>query len=559
MYYLLILGMGLVVGYLTLSPLVILLASSFKETGFLREVGFTTKHYLEVYGDPKTFNLLKTSVEFAIGGTLIALLFGLTLAWIIERTDSPLKALSRSIVIIGMATPPVILGMSWTLLLSPKIGVLNSILMFLFDLKKAPLNIYSLPGMMFVQGLALVPTTFLMVSPAFRNMDPNLEDAALVSGAGRVDMLRRIIIPILRPSILGTVTFLFLVSLMVFDIPGVLGLPARIMMFSTQVYLSLYPAFGVPAYGQVGALASLYLIVAGFMAFLYVRFTNQAKLFVVVTGKGYRPKTMFLGKWKYVGVAFVLLYFLLAVGLPLATLLWASLVPYYSGFSRELLSSLSLNNYFMFFKHPFVIAAVKNTLIVTIVSATGVTSLAVIVSWIAFRSGVKGARILDVLSVLPLAIPAVLVGLALIYVYLTFQFIPIYGTIWILVIAYVTHYIPFGTRTTNGVIVQIHKELEEAAWLSGASSIISLVRIVIPLMIPALVSVWIWVAAHTLRELSAALLLMSYNNVVLSTLLWGYWENGRIPVAATVGVVLTTVLVFLIILLEIVRKRVQVM
>jgi iron(III) transport system permease protein len=295
------------------------------------------------------------------------------------------------------------------------------------------------------------------------------------------------------------------------------------------------------------------------MAFLYVRFTSQAQKFVVVTGKGYRPKTMSLGRWKYAGLAFVILYFLLAVGLPLVTLYWASLIPYYAGFSRELLSSVSLNNYLLFLKHPNVIMAVKNTLIVTIVSATGVTSLAVIVSWVAFRSGVKGARILDVLSVIPLAIPAVLVGLALIYVYLTLRFIPIYGTIWILVLAYVTHYMPFGTRTTNGVIVQIHKELEEAAWVSGASFLMSLVRIVIPIMIPALVSVWIWVAAHVIRELSAALLLMSYNNVVLSTLLWGYWENGKIPVAATVGVVLTTVLVFLITLLEIVRKRVQVM
>ena len=550
-----IVAVFLILIYMVGSPILCLLISSLKETGLPNDPGFTLSNYLSTYSDPYTYELFWNSLVFSVGSTAVALSLGITFAWLVERTDTPLRSLVRGMIISTMAVPPVILAVSWVLLLSPRIGLFNQILMGLFNLKNPPFNVYSLSGMCFVQGLALVPSTFLMLSPAFRNMDPSLEEAASVSGAGMLKIIRTIVLPILKPAILSASIFVFVVGLVVFDIPGIIGLPVRIMVFSSQIYFATHPPFGMPEYGMVSALAISYLVVISITISIYFRLTRQAQKFTTITGKGYRPRPFQLGKWRYVAFSFFILYILLAIALPLGVLIWASLLPYYSSFSLKQFNLLSLENYRIFLEHRKVILAVKNTFIVAVVSATLVALLSFAISWIVTRVRNKSSQILDLMAFIPLGIPHVLMGLALIYVYLTLKFIPIYGTIWIITLAYVTHYISFGTRTMNGAMVQIHKDLEEASEVSGASWVRTFLKITFPLVLPAMISVWVWVAGHAMRELSAALMLASGRNLLLSTLLWGFWEGGETPVAAAVGVVLIVFLVILMVVAQLLARR----
>lgn len=537
------------------SPAICLIISSLKETGFPIDPGFTFENYLNTYSNIRTYKLFFNSFLFSIGTTIVAMTTGIIFAWLVERTDTPLRNLVKGMIISTMAVPPVIFAVSWVLLLSPKIGLFNQILVYLFNLENPPLNVYSLTGMAFVQGLALVPTTFLMLSPAFRNMDPSLEEAASVSGAGTLQIIRTIFLPILKPAILSTAIFVFIVGLVVFDVPGIIGLPVRIMVFSSEIFFATHPPNGLPEYGAVSAMATSYLFIIVVAILIYFKLTRNQSRFTTITGKGYRPRAFQLGNWRYAATSFFVIYILIAIIMPLGILIWTSLLPYYSKFSLNQLHTLSVENYRIFFEHQNVIQALRNTFIVAIVSATMVALLSFVVSWIVIRVRSKSSRILDMLAFIPLGIPHVLMGLSLIFVYLTLKFIPIYGTIWIISLAYITNYLSFGSRTMNGAMVQIHTDLEEASAVSGATWFGTFTRVTFPLALPAMISVWIWVAGHAMRELSAALMLASGNNIVLSTLLWGFWEGGNTPAAATVGVFLIVFLLVLMIAVQLFARR----
>ena len=245
-----------------------------------------------------------------------------------------------------MATPPILLAIAWAMLLSPRNGVLNQALMNVFALSKAPFDIYTLPGMVFVQGLALVPTAYLFLAPAFANMDPSLEEAAMASGAGTWTLIRRIMLPILWPSILSAAIFLLIVSLVVFDVPGALGIPARLFVLSSQIYyLVVNGPGGIPLYGQVSALAMLFLGILFALGLAYHRLTRHAQRYRTVTGKGFRPRIFPLGRGRPFAIAALVLYFLLSVVAPLLILLWMSLMPYQTGISWAAFNLLTLDNH----------------------------------------------------------------------------------------------------------------------------------------------------------------------------------------------------------------------
>lgn len=317
-------------------------------------------------------------------------------------------------------------------------------------------------------------------------------------------------------------------------------------MLSSEIFFRAQPPSGLPQYGEISALVVSFLALLLILSAVYQRQLRRSQRFVTVTGRGYRAREFSLGRWRWVAAGGAGLYFFLAVLAPLGILTWTSLLPFYSGVSADMLSELSLRNHKILFSNPRVLEAAWNSVIIAVVSASVVAALSALVSWVVVRSKAPGRRMLDVLAFLPLAIPSTMIGLALIYVYLTLQFIPIYGTIWIIALACITVYLSFGTRTMNGVMLQMHAELEEAAQTSGASWARTFRRITVPLMRPALLAVWIWVAAHALRELSFALMLQGRSNVVVPTLLWGYWEGGRPTIAAAAGVWLIVALFLLV-------------
>ena len=528
---------GTLLAWLVLVPLAVLLVSAFKPTGLLRDPGFTLEHVTGTYASGHYWSLVASTVSFAVGSTFFALVVGGLLAWLVERTDLPARGLARAMVILPMATPPFLLAICWIMLLSPRTGAINALLMGAFGLAEPPFNIYSLAGMIFVEGLALVPSAFLILTPSLRNIDPSLEEAALVSGAGPLRLVVRVILPLLMPVLLGTAVFLLIVSFVVFDVPGTIGLPARIFVLSSQIYSMITESpSGLPEYGAVSAMALLFVGALLAFAFVYQRLMRQAARYVTVTGKGYRQRPFKLGRLRFVASAGVFAYFLCAVLLPLGILAWTSFMPYPGPISATAARSATVANHVEFFANPFIKGATVNSIIVALVASTAVAALALLAAWVSIKSRAPGRGVVDTLAFMPLAMPGVLIATALIYVYLWASFIPIYGTIWIIAVAYVTIYISFGSRTMNGVMLQLHPELEEAARINGAGWLRVMRRIVVPLTLPALGAVWIWVFAHCLRELTAALLLQGVGNATLPTLLYSYSSTGQTTKAAAVGV-----------------------
>ncbi|MCC6779867.1 MAG: iron ABC transporter permease [Hyphomicrobiales bacterium] len=528
---------GALLAWLVLVPLAVLVASAFKPSGLLRDGGFTLDHLIDTYGSGQFWRLVATTLQFAIGASLVALVLGATLAWLVERTDLPLPGLVRALVILPMATPPFLLAISWIILLSPRTGMVNSLLMGTFGLAAPPFNIYSLTGMIFVEGLALVPSAFLILAPAARNIDPTLEESALVAGAGTLRLLLRVVLPLLLPALAGTAIFLLIVSLVVFDVPGTIGMPSRIFVLSSQIYsLVADSPRGIPEYGKVSAMALMFAIFLLVLTLAYHRLMRHANRFATVTGKGYRPRRFPLGRLRWLAITGVALYFLCAVLAPLAVLVWTSLMPFQAAPSLAAARMATLANHREFFANPFIEAATLNSIVIAIVASTAVAALSLVTAWISIRSRVPGRRLIDALAFLPLAMPGVLIATALIYVYLAVKLVPIYGTIWIIAVAYLTIYLSFGSRTMNAVVLQLHPELDEAARMSGAGLLATARRIILPLAVPGLAAVWIWVLAHCLRELTAALMLQGADNATLPTLLYSYWSGGETTKAAAVGV-----------------------
>jgi iron(III) transport system permease protein len=528
---------GALLCWLVLVPLAVLVVSAFKPSGLLRDPGFTLAHVVETYSSPLFWRLVADTLQFAVGSTVVALVLGGTLAWLVERTDLPAPALVRALVILPMATPPFLLAISWIILLSPRTGVINALLVNAFGLEAPPFNIYSLGGMVFVEGLALVPSAFLILAPAARNLDPNLEESALVSGAGTMQLVFRIVLPLLLPALAGAAIFLMIVSFVVFDVPGTIGMPARIFVLSSQIYsLVADSPRGIPDYGKVSAMALMFTLGLLALTLAYHRLMRHAGRFATVTGKGYRPRPFRLGRLRWLAVAAVVLYFLCAVLAPLLILVWTSLMPFQAPVSVAAARMATLANHREFFANPFIVAATFNSITVALVASTAVAALSLVTAWVSIRSHAPGRRAIDALAFLPLAMPGVLIATALIYVYLAVRIIPIYGTIWIIAVAYLTIYLSFGSRAMNGVVLQLHPELDEAARMSGAGLLATVRRVIVPLTAPGLAAVWIWVFAHCLRELTAALLLQGADNATLPTLLYSYWSGGETNKAAAVGV-----------------------
>lgn len=534
-------------GWLVALPFAVLAASAFKPTGFLFDPGFTLTHIVTTWSDPELWRLIGRSTWFALGSSLLALALGVALAWLVERTDMPGAGIVRAAMLLPMAMPPFLIAIGWIILLSPRTGSINIVLINALGLQDAPFNIYTMGGMIFVEGLALAPSAFLILAPSFRLMDASLEESARMSGAGAWRILTRIVLPLLAPALAGAAIFLFIVSYVVFDIPGTIGIPAGVTLLSTHIYelLNSSPT-GLPEYGPVSAIALLAATGLIGLSLLYQRLMTRASRFVTVTGKATRPRPFALGPLKPFAIAFVAIYIAGAVVLPMLALVWTSLLPFPMPFSAEAAGKLTLANHLAFLRDPTMLGVVRNSLVIGLTAAFAVTALAFVVSWVVVKTRAPGRMALDNLAFLPLAFPGVLMGTALVYVYLAVKFPPVYGTIWIIAIAHIAVYMSFASRVTNAAMTQLHSDLEDAAAMNGASWTSTMTRIVAPLLFPALAAVWIWVFSHSLRELSSALLLQGMDNKTVPTLLYSHWSQGQPAVTAAIGVWLVVMLMALI-------------
>jgi iron(III) transport system permease protein len=530
--------------WLVIVPLLQLLLVSFQGGTLIKPEGWTLKNYIEAYSNRIAYEAMWNTLLYALTGTLLSLTIAVLFAWFTERTDLPWRNVIWTLILLPMAMPGLLFAMSWTFLLEPRIGLVNVYLrdfLSLFGLKltEGPFNIHTLWGLIFLDGIRGVTTIFLIIAGAFRRMDPALEESALASGASGSLVMRRITLPLLMPAIFAAGMYSLLVALDSFELPLIVGLPGRIFVFTTLIYFSaqgLYP----PNYGLASAFGITFLLFGLILVVLNRLVIKDPERYSIVTGKGYRPRVVRLGKWRFVAFGMICLYVVLTVIAPLAVLFWVSLLPIYLAPSYRAFQMASLKNYWAVLNEDLVIGAVINTLVVGVATATLVLLLAFAISWAVVRLKLRGRAILDGIAFLPQVIPSIIIALAMIFLYARppLNAIPIYGTIWIIILGLTTHYLAFGTRSMNGAIIQVSKELEEAARASGAGKIRMLFRITLPLILPTFVSAWIWVVAHAMRAFSMPLILASSDTELISVRLWIMWERGAATSAAALGVLL---------------------
>lgn len=535
---LIILVVVVVIAYLAIVPLGYLLWGTFFD-----ETGLTLRFFGEAFDQIPLSTLLANSFTFAIGSTVLSVSLGTTLAYLHARTDVPFKRLIFAASLVPLIIPGILHTIAWILLFSPEIGVFNALLEPI--LGPRAFNIYSMQGMILIEGLHLSPLVFLLMSAAFHSMDPSLEESALMSGARMRTVVRRITLPLVLPALSASILVMMVRVLESFEVAQIVGSRAREWVFVSRIFENLddFP----PKYGEAGALAMSLLLITTAGVFIHSRLSKRGKAFQTVTGKGFRPRPLPLGRWRWAASMLVLVYFLIAVVMPLLILVYSSLMPFYSKPSVESFGRMSLENYVATFTRPASLNAFKNSLVLGIGSATAVMFFMAIASWLVVRTKLKGRWLVDSLSFSPLAIPGLVMGVALLFVYLRFP-LPIYGTLWILFIAYCTRYMPYGMRYASGSMIQISGELEESAQTSGATWWQTFRRVNLPLLMPGLIAGWIYIVLVSFRELSSSILLYSPGNEVLSILIWERWENGQFTQLAALGMVMVVTLVVLVVL-----------
>jgi len=530
--------------YLTLVPLGFLLYGSFL-TPIIRGEGgtATVQHYLKVYTDPTSLPLLGNSLAFAAGTAVVAFTIGALLAWVTERTNTPLRGLFSSLSLVPLIIPGILFSLSWIFLLSPRIGLLNLVLRRALGLEGGPFNIFSLGGMIWVEGLHWSPLAYLMMAASFRSMDPALEESAIIAGVRPLLVFWRITLRLGLPTIISVFLVLFLRGIETFEVPAIIGLPAGIPVFTSRIYLAVK---GYPSdLGLAGAYSTILLLLSLGSIALYARATRQVASYTTITSRGFRPRPLDLGRWRYPVAALMVGYLVLIVVLPVLVLLWNSLLPFYRPPSSQAVALLTLQNYAAVLTLPHIRRAMTNSLLLSLGSATIVMALTAVIAWIVVRTRWRGRGLLDQMASLPLVFPGIVLGVALARTYLTLP-VPIYGTLWILLIAYITRYLPYGVRASSAGLLQIHRELEEAAEVSGASWWRRFVRVVVPLLGPGLLAGWIYVVIVSARELSSSILLWGPGSEVLSVVIFELWQSGHAQELAALGSLLIAMLVLVI-------------
>jgi iron(III) transport system permease protein len=505
----------------------------------------TLGHFTDIVASWSDFTALSwNSFIFSFGSAMWSLSFGTLLAWLAERTNAPFRAVAYVSAFVAFAIPGIVKVIGWILLLGPKAGFFNVAVRSLTGVGPV-FDIFSMPGMIMTEGFLWIPIVFLLMATPFRSMDPYLEEAAVVSGSTDWQVFKRVTLPMATPSVLAVLILTFIRALEGFEIPALIGIPAGIQVFTTEIYLQLTEGY-LPQYGNASAYSVLLIMLVALAMVPYYRVTRHADRFTTVTGKGFNPRRKDLGSWRWLGGLLLLVLPLLQI-LPIAAMLWSSLVPYLQPPSLEALGKLTFDNYVAAFNNDTIVGSVLNSFTISFTSATAAVFLAFVTVWLVARTNIRWRWSLDQLAMLPLVFPGIVMGVAILKMYLTLP-IPVYGTIWIMVLAFTPRYLPYAIRFSHAGLLGIHRELEESATTSGATWGQVARNIIVPLMLPALFAAWVYIFLITIRELSVPLLLYSPGSQVIAVIIWELWENGNIPTLAafSVGVTLGTVLLALL-------------
>ncbi len=535
--------------YLVLAPLVALLFTAFRGPSdmlpFEPGAHWTFDNLIEVYVKTSLLStVLPNTAIFVLGSVAVTFFTAFTLAWLIERTDLPWRTPIFTAVLFPLLVPGIVMAFAWTLLFAPNAGWVNVALRAVLGLDTpGPINIFSMPGLILAQGIASVPFVFLLLGAAMRTMNPALEEASSASGARPLTTFFRVTLPVLRPGVLAPLILATLVALEQFEMPLIIGFPARINVFATRLYFDLNPEDELPAYGRVAAAALLFLAAAVILLIVYNHLIRRAERFVTVTGKGYRPTRYALGRWRLPALAFVSLYLAVGAILPAIVLVWTS----FSGGSND---ELNLGAYRALFADRRFWPAVGNTFVVAGLSAALITLIGALLAWQILRLRFPGRRVLDAVSFMSIGIPSVITGFAVMVLHLTIP-IGLYGTVWILVLAY-SYRLAVSSRLSRASLMQIHSELEEASSASGGRWLDTVRRVVLPLLAPSLMASFLLLFIVGFREFTIPLVLQSEDNWVLSVIMWKLQADRQTAQAAAVG---TLILLFVTPVIFVLRRH----
>lgn len=543
--------LAVILAALIVPAAVFLAQSSLYETNFDGSFGdFTWRYYVEVFSNDRFLQNLINATLYACGSAAVAITLGVAQAWIVERTNTPGRNLVFIISIISLGIPSVLYTVSFLLLLG-KTGPFNQVLMWATGASTPLFNIYSLWGMVIVEGIEFAPLSFLLLSSVFRSNDAAFEEASMMSGAGIATTFRRITLRLAMPGILALLILIFIRAFESFETPALVGRPGGVSVLTTDIYAAV--ALEIPAnYGQAGAFSVMLLFIVVGLLYAYHRLSRHAEKFQTITGKGFRPRVMDLGRWRWLTAGALVLFFLIIIGFPVGIVMWVSFLPYYDGIHAGALKLMSLANYRTVIHGGLFQDSLANTLILGAACASIVAPFTALCAWLAVRRQ-RGGQLLDQLASAPLIFPAIVMGVAYLQVFL--QVPLIYGTLLSIVIASMVRYLPYGMRYSYAGILQIHKELEEASAMSGARQATTFRRVVMPLVAPALATCWLFIFLVAVKAVSIPILLAGPKSRVIAVTIFDLWENGVVGELSAMGIIWTAMMTVVSIIFSLLARR----
>ena len=491
------------------------------------------------------------TVLVAVVATVMAIVFGFVMGWILSRTNVPGRAAFEQLMALPYYVTPLMGALAWSLIGSPSGGMLNQVWRALGG-ESHLIDITTPYGIAWVMALFEGSVAFVMIGAVMKSMDPALEEASQVLGAGRIRTMLRITLPLVLPGVLGATIFVFAEMLGSFSAALVLGLPARFYVVTTAMYqlVSQYP----PRFPLAAAMGVSLFAVMFLMVWAYRRIV-RARSFVTITGKAFRPRVMDVGPLRWPLLGMCLLYLGVAVVLPVVTLLYASFQRLATFFPRA--GNFTLVNYTTALSLDAVRSALWNSLLLGLGTASIGVVLMGFLSWMIYRSRLPGAGAIEYILMFPQAVPRLVFAFGMLWAWLIFP-IPIYGTLWLLLIAYLTVFLPLGIRTISGVMLQIDRSLEESAQMCGASWGYRMRTVTMPLLRPGLVAAWLLLFIASVRELGASILLMGPKAKVITPAIVESWFSTSTELTAAMALLQTlAVAVALVLMFSVARRAVQ--
>lgn len=529
---------SVVAGSLIVTPVVIVIVRSFTTARLGSSVGFSFDNYLRVLHDPKILPMLQNSVVYAGGSALFGTLVGAILAWIVARTNTPGKALVELMPLYPILMPPVMKNIAWVLLLSPKSGILNNMLQQAFGIDHPVFNAFSMPAMIWVFGLTCVTLGYLFLLPVFLSFDPSLEESAYIAGSKPMRTLLRITFPLAIPAFLSALVLNFLRGLRSFETPVLQGSPGGIDVFVSKVYDSMSVDYNP---GLATAYSAVLIALSITALLLYVRTTRFSERYATITGKGYRVKVVDIGRWKYAAFLAVFVYFLIGIAIPFVVLIVTSLIPYYDYDTfMQFPSNIDLGSYHRVMRHPSFVSGLYNSLALSLIIALVTVFSGIVMAFTIYRTKVYGSKVFEFIGTIPLAFPPLVLSLGLIIAVIGS---PLYNTLWALGAGLFIAYFPYALRNASGAIVNIHRELDEAAWVHGAKWRHVFFKVTLPLLKPSIAGALFYIFIEAIRNIDVAVLLVAPGMEYGPVTLFEYFRVGQWAEAAAGGVIYLLILI----------------